>query len=136
MRPGINAVEPTMASHVCLGERVRSAGTGRSEGQSLSRGSGGANHRLDDSKHELNTEKFCFLIAGVAVYAVRTQEREPRYMATDIHAGKSNHLCRPWHRLALEHICDIHRTPCGARDSARRDVSEVSLKAMCLVFRP
>ena len=35
-----------------------------------------------------------------------------------------------------EHICDTHRTPCGAGDSARRDVSEVSLTAMCLIFRP
>ena len=34
------------------------------------------------------------------------------------------------------HICDTHRTPCRARDSARRDVSEVRLTARCLIFSP
>ena len=38
--------------------------------------------------------------------------------------------------LEIEHICDTHRTPCRAGDSARRDVSEVRLTTTCLIFRP
>ena len=38
--------------------------------------------------------------------------------------------------VSKEHICDTHRTPCRARDSARRDVSEVRLTTRCLIFRP
>ena len=38
--------------------------------------------------------------------------------------------------LEREHICDTHGSPCGAGDSARRDVSQVHLTAMCLIFRP
>ena len=38
--------------------------------------------------------------------------------------------------LEIEHICDTHRSPCGAGDSARRDVSEVRLTAMRLNLSP
>jgi hypothetical protein len=39
-------------------------------------------------------------------------------------------------RLEIDHICDTHRSPCKSGDSARRDVSEVSVTTTCLVFRP
>jgi hypothetical protein len=39
----------------------------------------------------------------------------------------------PENGLKTEHICDTHRSPCRARDSARRDVSEVRLTTTCLV---